>query len=139
MISVTCRFSPYPFCCQRYFPKRTIGAYYYSSNSSFSPLLPGWTLISPAGYKGLYHLLFCLPPGLSSFTHRFTVLPSSAVPSSNQSDEFVPVFQESDLVPQFSTAVTDTVTPFSVPSVSLSRSSQFSPPTRLTFAKFAHQ
>ena len=113
MMSVTCRFSPYPFCCQIYFPKRAIGAYYYSSNSSFPPLLPGWTLISPAGCKGLCHLLFCLPPGLSSFTHCFTVLPSSTVPS-NQSDEFLPVFQELNLVPRFCTAVTETIIPFSV-------------------------
>ena len=29
IISVTCRFSPYPLCCQRYFPKRTVRAYYF--------------------------------------------------------------------------------------------------------------
>ena len=35
-------------------------------------------------------------------------------PSSNQSDEFLPVFQESNLVPRFCTAVIETIIPVSV-------------------------
>ena len=113
MISVTCRFSPCPFCCQRYFPKRTIGAYYYSSNSSFSPLLPGWTLISPAGYKGLYHLLFCLPPGPSSFTHCFTVC-HPQLPLIKSIWWIPTCISRIKPGPRFCTAVIETIIPVSV-------------------------
>lgn len=137
MISITCRFSPCPFCYQRYFPKRTIGAHYYSSNSSFSPLLPGWTFISPAGYKGLYRLLFCLPPGPSSFTHCFTVChPQRPLIKSiwwiptciSRIKPCPPILHSSDR---------NHHPRLCVPSVFSSSAAQFSPSTRFPFAKVA--
>ena len=97
-----------------------------------SPLLPGWSLNSSAGCKGLHLLLLYLLPGLakkhSSYLHTASQLchPQLSplpwmLPSSSRSDEFLPIFQDSNQTlprlwqsPQFPAAVIETIIPSSV-------------------------
>lgn len=114
MISITCGLAHVHFAAKRYFPKRTIGAHYYSANSSFSPLLPGWTFISPAGYKGPLPSTVLSPAWPLLIYTLLHSLPSSASPHQiNLMNSYL--YFRIKPCPRFCTAVIETIIRLCVP------------------------